>query len=134
VFVLAFSLAIYVVITFAFAFVWNLQLFPRTYAAIAPVAAREDPVMATGILAIVLQGVGMTTAFAIFYEGGAPFVEGPMIALLFGVFTTTYAALVVPAKFKTDPILKFAGLELAHGVLHFATIGFVMGGIFEFLA
>ena len=120
----------YIVFNFVFALVWNLGLFKKQYAEMTGSTGREKPIIPLGLVAIIVQALALSTVFALFYQGTNPIGEGLMLGLLVGSYSAVYGAFVVPAKFKIEPIWKYATLELVYGILHFGIAGIMLAYIF----
>jgi len=121
----------YIVFNFAFAFAWNLGIFKKQYKTLTGSTAREKPIIPLGFLAIVVQSIALSVMFSLFSTGTNPVGEGLLFGFLLGSFSTVYGAFVVPAKFKIEPVWKYATLELIYGILHFGTAGIIVAYIFS---
>ena len=111
--------------------VWNLVLFHDIYSAMSGPGRRVSPIMPLGISSILIESLALSVLFSRFFQGQSPIREGITLAMLVGVFSIGYAALVVPAKFAVTPIWKYVALELAFGVLHFGAVGVLFSYIFR---
>lgn len=119
----------YIFITFALAFVWNMILFRDKYKALAAASLRDEPIMALGFVAIVIQAIILATLFSKFSDGSIQ--QGIFLALAVGAFSITYGAFVVPAKFAIAPVADYTMLELVFGILQYSAIGVALAYVFR---
>jgi len=123
-----FAVIAYVVFNFVFTAPWNLVIFKKQYEEMTGAIQREKPIMPLGVLAMIVHAISMAIIFSLFYTGGI--WEAIGLSLLVGLFSLLYGALVVPAKFKIEPVWKYVALEIEHGVLQFVGIGIIFSFIF----
>ncbi len=81
---------------------------------------------------MLVEGLALSILFSRFFQGQSSIREGITLAMLVGMFSIGYAALVVPAKFAVAPVWKYVALEVVFGVLHFGAAGvlfsYISGG------
>jgi len=120
----------YVVLTFALGFVWNLILFKDLYAGMTGAATRTNPIIQLGLIAILLEAITLSLAFHRFHNPTIGLKSGLGIALGLGLFSMTYASLVVPAKFAIEPVATYSLMEIAFGLIHYTLAGIVLVRLF----
>jgi hypothetical protein len=118
--VLAFVL--YVALTFAWAVVWNLLLFKDAYHAATAAFVRDPPIFALGLAAIAIQAAALIYLFERYYRREGVW-EAILLTFAAGVFTLTFGALVIPAKFLVQGVATYALLELGYGGIHHTLAG-----------
>ena len=126
----AFALAVYVILTFAWAIIWNLILFKEPYQMATGAFIRESPMFALGLLAIVIQAVALVYLFEQYYQGRG-LGEAILLTFASGVFTLVYASLVVPAKFQVQGVPFYSLLEAAYGGIHHTLAGLAFFWIYR---
>lgn len=129
-----FALAVvgYVVASFALAAPWHLVLFHDKYVAMGAFS-RGEPIMAFGVLAMVLQGIVFAYFYPLFYRhkgGGHPVFRGIQFSLFMGLTVWTVMVLATAAKFKIEPVIDFVLLGTAFQFLQFILVGVVIGLIY----
>ena len=127
------SIVAYVILTFALGFIWNLILFKDLYAGMTGTATRPNPIIPLGLIAVLLEAITMSLAFRRFHNPSMGLKSGLVIALGLGLFSMTYASLVVPAKFAIEPVATYSLIEIAFGLIHYALAGFVFVRLFAIL-
>jgi len=81
--------------------------------------------------AMLAEGVALSALFYMFYINERSLRKGMLLGLLAGVFSMTYASLVVPAKFTISPIWQYLSLEILFGILHYGVAGLIFALIFR---
>lgn len=119
---LLFTLA-YFILTIAWAFPWHMIFFHDLYVSWGAFT-REEPIMAFGITAIIIQGLVIGTLYPHFRLDAHPLVRGVAFSLLIGLMVYTAMGFATAAKFKIEPVSQFL---LYHTVFQF--IQFVMAGL-----
>ena len=61
----------YLIVTFAIAATWHLVLFKTVYARLQSFT-RPQPIIALGLLSMILQAVVVAYLYPVFYRGGSP--------------------------------------------------------------
>jgi len=124
------SIMAYVVLTLTLGFVWNLILFKDLYAGMTGAAMRPNPIIPLGLIAILFEAITLSLAFQKFHNSSIGLRSGLVIALGFGVFSMTYASLVVPAKFAIEPVATYTLMEITFGLIHYSLAGIVLARLF----
>ncbi len=122
----------YVVASFALAAPWHLMLFHDKYMAMGAFS-RGEPIMAFGVLAMVLQGIVFAYFYPLFYRhkgGGHPVFRGIQFSLFMGLTVWTVMVLATAAKFNIEPVIDFVLLGTAFQFLQFVLVGAVIGLIY----
>ncbi|MDA0350400.1 MAG: hypothetical protein O3C43_23585 [Verrucomicrobia bacterium] len=127
------SVAAYFVITMAVAYPWHMLLFHEKYVAMGAFT-RGEPIMAFGILAIILQGIVFAYFYPLFYRhvgGGAPVFRGIQFGLFLGLTIWTVMVFATAAKFAIEPVIDFVILGTVFQFIQFSltggAIGLIMG-------
>lgn len=127
------SVAAYFVITMAVAYPWHMLLFHEKYIAMGAFT-RGEPIMAFGILAIILQGIVFAYFYPLFYRhvgGGAPVFRGIQFGLFLGLTIWTVMVFATAAKFAIEPVIDFVILGTVFQFIQFSltggAIGLIMG-------
>ena len=122
----------YVVASFALAAPWHLIVFHDKYVAMG-VFTRGEPIMAFGVLAMVLQGIVFAYFYPLFYRhkgGGHPVFRGIQFSLFLGLTVWTVMVLATAAKFKIEPVVDYVLLGTVFQTLQFILVGAVIGLIY----
>jgi hypothetical protein len=127
------SVAAYFVITMAVAYPWHMLLFHEKYVAMGAFT-RGEPIMAFGILAIILQGIVFAYFYPLFYRhvgGGVPVFRGIQFGLFLGLTIWTVMVFATAAKFAIEPVIDFVILGTVFQFIQFSltggAIGLIMG-------
>lgn len=122
----------YIFWTLFFGFLWNMIIFKDLYTELAGGSYREAPLMQFGMMAIFIEAIALSILFKKFYDkDDRPHIEGLQLGLLVGIFSITYASLVVCAKFDISPLWKYLALEISFGAIHFGVAGILFGLIYK---
>jgi len=121
----------YVVFTMVLGIFWNLFIFRDIYIELAKYSYRSAPIIPLGMSAMLAEGVALSALFYMFYINERSLRKGMLLGLLAGVFSMTYASLVVPAKFTISPIWQYLSLEILFGILHYGVAGLIFALIFR---
>lgn len=89
--------------------------------------ARSDPVMALGILAMIIQGFILTFAMTKIVTTGDLFSNGLLVSVSFGLFLASYIALAEPAKYAAPSIPSWFMTEGLASTIQFVVYGVVLG-------
>lgn len=95
---------------------------------------RDEPIIALGLLAMILQGSTMTLALARSVPRQATVRDGLTVSLAFGLFLTAYIALAAPAKYAVPSISVWIGVEGLASLIQFSVFGVFLGLIHRKLA
>jgi len=125
------SIAAYVTFTMALGTFWNLLVFRDIYDELAQNIYRSAPIIPLGMTAVFAEGLALSALFYMFYTNDRTLRQGVLLSLLAGVFSMTYASLVVPAKFSITPVWQYLSLEMVFGVIHYSIIGLIYALIFR---
>jgi len=121
--------ASYLVLTFILAAGWHLVLFRDVYARLG-VFTRAEPILALGVLSMVLQALVVAYLYPVFYRGGNPLMEGAMFGLLLGVFMGSNAVLAEAGKNQVASLGTWIGLEGVYYLLQFTLVGMAVGSVY----
>lgn len=109
----------YLMVTFPLAYVWHLVLFQKTYEDLGYID-REEPIIAFGFAAILLQGIILSALYPRICAGMAFFRGAVTFALLMGGYHWTMHVLAAAAKHPIAPLSTWFLLETAYLVLQFS--------------
>lgn len=126
---IVFSVIGYFVVTMATAYPWHMLLFHEKYQAMGAFT-RSEPIMAFGMLAVILQGIVFSYFYPIFYKhigGGNPVLRGIQFSLFMGLNVWTVMVFATAAKFKIEPLLDFVALGTTFQIIQFVAVGIVLG-------
>jgi len=96
--------------------------------------ARAEPVIALGILAMIIQGLILSLAMVKVAPNGANVKDGLLVSVAFGLFLASYIALAEPAKYAAPSILSWFLTEGLVSTIQFVLFGVVLGLIHQKLA
>jgi hypothetical protein len=113
----------FIIVTFMLAYIWHLELYGESYAAMGVASLRPEPIFQFGLLAIITHAIVFVYFFEKFYNASSSLLAALKIALGLGAVITAYAAFTVAAKFEIEPAINYVLLELIFGVLHYTVIG-----------
>ena len=119
----------YTIITFAIAAPWHFIWFKELIHNLG-IYNKPEPVIALGILSMLIQGSVMAYLYPLFYRGGSPAVEGIKFGLIMGVFLFSVSTLANAAKIEVNPISTFIMIQIAFHSIQFVLTGAVIGLIF----
>ncbi|HXF94963.1 MAG TPA: hypothetical protein VNI61_02555 [Gemmatimonadales bacterium] len=121
--------ASYFVLTFIIAAGWHLGLFKTVYARLG-VFTRPRPIIALGVLSMILQAVVVAYLYPFYYRGGPPIAAGATFGLLLGVFMGSNAVLAEAGKNQVGSLGIWIALEGAYYLLQFLIVGAVIGLVY----
>ena len=125
----AFTFA-YFIITMAWAYPWHLVWFHDLYQSWGAIT-RAEPIIALGIVAIILQGIVIAYLYPFFYKGGNPIVQGIKFNLIIGLMTYTAMGLATAAKIQIEPVSTFLIYHTIFQSIQFTLTGAALGWIFR---
>lgn len=128
---LAMAFVGYVIVTFILAYAWHLTIFGELYRQIGQQSLRGEPIIAFGLVAIVLHAFALIYLFANFFPTAPTLMTALKLSLSTGVFITAYAAFSVTAKFDIEPSGTYILLESTFGLLHYSVLGVLFYLIFK---
>jgi len=91
--------------------------------------ARTDPVLALGIVTMIIQGLVLSFAMVKFAPKGASITNGLVVSLAFGLFLGSYIALAEPAKYAAPSIPSWILTEGFVSTIQFVLYGLILGFI-----
>ena len=117
--------AFYLLATFPLAFVWHLVVFKGIYAELG--MYREEPSVALGFVAILIQGLLLSYAFPLVYRGGDPVRAGVKFGLVMGIFLWSSQVVAAAAKHEVSSLSTWLGIETAYFAVQFLLVGLAIG-------
>lgn len=90
---------------------------------------RDEPIMALGILTMILQGVAMGWLYPRVKLNESWLWNGLQFSLVFGLVLGLYIALAEPAKYAVDSVGSWIVVELIASTIQFAAFGALLGFI-----
>ena len=121
--------ASYLLLTFFMAATWHLVLFKDVYARLGAFT-RPRPIIALGVLSMVLQAAIAAYLYPLFYHGGNPRATGAWFGLLLGIFMGSSAVLAEAGKNQVGSLRTWILLEGLYYVVQFMIVGLVIGWIY----
>ena len=115
----------YVVCTFGVQGASHFAINAEHFAAI-PIM-RADPVIAMGVLAMLVQGTLFALLFPVFNQGGRPVWNGLVFSLALGGFLASYIVLGEAGKYAIPSIASWIGVELSAAIVQYAAFGVLLG-------
>ena len=119
----------YVVLTLAIAYPWHFVWFKDLLDQLG-MYNRAEPIIALGILSMVIQGAVMAYLYPFYYKNGKPLVEGIKFGLIFGLFLFSVSTLANAAKMNVSSITTFVELQAAFHFIQFVITGGAIGLIY----
>lgn len=119
----------YIVVTFLIAAPWHLVLFKGLYDELA-IYTREQPIIALGMMSMIIQAVIYAVLFPRYYRGGSPTLEGAKFGLLMGIFLASGTVIAEGAKQQVTSLPTWLILEGGYYLLQFVITGGVFGGLY----
>lgn len=119
----------YFVATMAVAYPWHMVLFHEKYMAMGAFT-RGEPIMAFGIVAILLQGIVFAYFYPLYYRhkgGGHPVRRGIEFGLFMGLTVYTVMVFATAAKFSIEPVGDFIMYGTAFQLIQYLAVGTVIG-------
>lgn len=115
----------YLGITFPLAFVWHLVLFKPTYERLG-YFSRDEPIIAFGFLAILLQGAILSFIYPRQCRGKTILAGAGTLALVMGGYHWTTHVLAEAAKHPIEPLTTWFGLETTYLAIQFCAGGLAL--------
>lgn len=119
----------YLLVTFPLAYLWHLVAFRGVYDRLG-IFNREQPIVALGFLAILLQGFLLSYAYPIFRRPGNALTEGLRFGLLAGLFLWSSQVVAAAAKHQVASLTLWFGVETVYFAIQFALVGLALGLVF----
>lgn len=115
----------YVFATFATQGVSHFTINRAHYAAVT--FMRPEPIVALGVLSMIIQGAILTYLYPIYARGASNWRRGLGYGVLLGAFFVSYLSLAEPAKFQVPAILRWTLVESVTGLAQFGIFGLMLG-------
>lgn len=119
----------YIIVTFALAASWHLVLFKGVYDHLG-IFNRREPLIALGVLSMVVQAVVLAYVYPFFYRGGGAVREGLRFGAVMGAFIASSAVLATAGKHEVSSLGTWLVLESAFYAIQFAIVGPLIAGIY----
>ena len=87
----------------------------------------SDPIIALGLLVMVIQGVVLSVALSAWRGAAASITDGVIVSLTFGLFLVSYIALVEPSKYTVPSVQNWLMVEGSAGLIQFGLFGLLLG-------
>jgi len=120
----------YVVLSMAIALPWHLFWFHDLYEKMGAFT-REEPIVALGLLTMVIQGMVIAYLYPFWHRGGHPIIQGIKFTFIAGLLIYTTMGPAMAAKIKIEPIMTFliyhSGFQSIQFVLTGAALGLIYG-------
>src|SRR5687767_14021038 len=117
---------VYAAITFPLAYAWHLVTFADVYDGLHAFT-RAEPIVAFGFIAIVLQGVLLSSLYAVFPRTGRPLLDDVRFGLICGVLLWSSQVLAAAAKHELTSLRTWFAIETAYFAIQFALVGAAFG-------
>ena len=112
---------VYICVTFLFAIIWHLVVFKSFYERIG-YFGDEDPIIALGLLTIIIQGVLVGYAYPFFQRGGKASVDAIRVSIVFGVNTASIHVLAAAAKHHAPASTEWFLMEGCYFLIQFSLL------------
>ncbi|MEZ6115173.1 MAG: hypothetical protein R3C28_01150 [Pirellulaceae bacterium] len=120
----------YLLVTFPLAYIWHLVVFEHTYSELG-YFSREEPIIAFGFGAILLQGILLSVIYP-FLCRGLTIVRGALtFAFVMGGYHWTAHVLAEAAKHLIAPLPTWFALESVYLLIQFLLGGFLLAVIYR---
>ncbi|MBX2866556.1 hypothetical protein KTR10_01185 [Candidatus Kaiserbacteria bacterium] len=121
----------YVVVTFPVAMIWHMVLFKQVYLDLALYSNSEEPVVALGLLSMVIQGVILAWLFP-----KTSFADGTMkgalhYAWLMGLFFASGSVIAEVAKHTVTSYSTWFLVAGSFALVHFTLVGIAFGMLYK---
>ncbi len=114
---------------FPSAYLWHLSIFKPAYGALE--LYRDDPVILTGLLSMILQGLFFSWVFPKLFAGPGWIMNGLKFAAVFGLLGRSFLVLPVAAKFRMTSVSRFLLLETIFTALQFLATGLLLALVYR---
>jgi hypothetical protein len=113
---------VYVIATFAIAFVWHLKVFEARYEALG--IYRDDVLPAFGLGSMIIQGVCFALVYnALFAPMAGWFAAAVAYAVFGALFSWSFTTLAVAAKNRMTSIRDYIAIETAFTGIQWVVVG-----------
>jgi hypothetical protein len=119
----------YLIVTFALGASWHFAFFPKVYHDFG-IYNRTNPIIAFGVVSMLIQGIVMALIYPRWYRGEAPLSAGLKFGLLMGMFLYSVSTIANAAKIQVTGLGSFMLLQAAFHALQFAAAGAVFGWVY----
>ncbi len=92
---------------------------------------RAEPIMALGLLTMLIQAIVLSYGYAVFNHGDRPIFNALRYSMAMGVFFVSYLTLVEPSKYQVPSVLQWALVEGTAGLIQFLLFGLLLGFIYS---
>jgi hypothetical protein len=120
----------YFVITMSWAYPWHLIWFHDLYVSWGAVT-RDQPIIALGVAAILIQGLVLGYLYPFFYKGGHPILQGIKFNLIAGLLVYTAMGFATAAKIQIEPVTQFLLYHTIFQLIQFTMTGAALGWIYR---
>ena len=121
-----FTVIAYVVASMSIAVPWHLIWFKDVYHQMGAIG-RENPIIALGMLSMVMQGIVIAYLYPRLQEDRHPVVEGIRINFILGVLIYSVMGPATVAKYQIEPVGTFLIYHTAFQTIQFILTGTVIG-------
>jgi hypothetical protein len=119
----------YVALSMAIAYPWHMILFHDVYLEIGAFT-RAEPMVAFGMLAMIIQGAVIAYLYPFYYRGGHPLAAGIKFSLIIGLMVYTVMVFATAAKFEINPVSTFLIYSTIFQIIQFIVTGTALGLIY----
>lgn len=127
--ILAGTLA-YLLVTFPLAYCWHLIFFEQTYQDLGYIS-RQEPIIAFGFLAILMQGVILSFLFPKLCRGLSYGKSVLLFTAVMGGYHWTAHVLAEAAKHPIAPLPKWFVLETLYLLIQFLLGSLLLGWVYQ---
>ncbi|MCA9174777.1 MAG: hypothetical protein KDB14_09870 [Planctomycetales bacterium] len=120
----------YLLMTFPLAYVWHLVAFKQTYAELG-YFSRQEPIIAFGFGAILLQGILLSAIYPHLCRGKSLVSGAFTLALVMGSYHWTGHVLAEAAKHPIAPLPTWFALETVYLAVQFVLGGLVLAFVYR---
>ena len=120
----------YLLITFPLAYVWHLVFFKQTYQDLG-YFTREEPIVAFGFGAILLQGILLSLIYPFLCQGLCITRGTIKFVAVMGGYHWTMHVLAAAAKHKIEPLSLWFSLETSYLLIQFIAGGICLSLIYR---
>lgn len=120
------TVAAYVVLSMCVAVPWHLIWFKDLYHQMGAIG-RENPIIALGMLSMLMQGIVIAYLYPKLQENRSPIVEGVRINFILGALVYSVMGPATVAKYQIEPVATFLLYHTAFQSIQFAVTGAAIG-------
>jgi hypothetical protein len=126
----AWTIAAYVIISFAFAVIWHFVFFKDLYEGFG-IYNRPAPIFPLGLGAVLIQAIVLACLYPSFHRESAPYQRGLLFALLMGAFLFSVTAMANAAKILVTGMGAWMAVQLAFHAIQLGLFGIALGWIYK---